>query len=745
MERYTRCKEMIFILTITSFIGAIQGAKMNIHVTLGVKVDPIPGAVIYTSTIPLFFQTPPAPYVVDPEIGVENMCGHNSQGNRYKQHYNKDNGATRTAGQRGCQLSHDAFEALQSNRELLKYLENEDQSPPKPDRLPRDVELSRKERALWEPLGDLLESLTGNPSASTFRQIQSHVAYIEDFAKRLTRLNQAKDTGYIKISRAVSQVTRQTQAGFDNIQNEMRNMSIVFSRLQKEYDDTDMALLNTNMVLADAAQIQRGILTYLWVERSKDVCQNKMIPRLLIPASQLSRELATLRRDLDQKNYKMSVANYDIELYYKLPVADCVWEERKGLIRIQVPVVPQRAEWKLHRIQAIPYQYHNQTCYIDLPSTYVAVNGHQVVPFETQDLSNCQMGEGFLCRLPRYGLKSSRKYRCISKIMQGASIEDLQALCKVECHRDIEPIVTLIAPREYNLANAGENRAVVQCRGETIPLQGPEMGGLSIHLPCACQLIIDSVQVDEDNFPCIAPHIETVLINHTLPVVFTTKYPKVVVAADRPVLLPIDFSLTSVLDPHIDIFNNSEEEFREEELKFSDRLLSPMIMQSTLHESNFLSYLWLISLSCCIGYLFVFYKPVSPHVATIALGPLLPRADARKHFEYAVDCILPTHLEVLLWIYFVWIIVFTTPYVFAFIRRQYTKLMEQREVSRRVKDFATHNPVYRECSQRMDGVNPDETQSLTLDQVGNGAPTANRFLTPTQPSDRGLKTTKPKL
>ncbi|CAL8114668.1 unnamed protein product [Orchesella dallaii] len=482
-------------------------------------------------------------------------------------------------------------------------------SKPKRERYDRDVGETREKRnALVEPLGDLLEIITGVPSSSTFRQVTAHVIYIDQFMQRITKLTKDQETRFFRFAKAFSKTTSKTQQGFKLVQEEMRNITWAYNNLQKRYDDTDLALLNTNIILADA--MQHGQLTYLWLERSRDQCLQKKIPRLLVSPEQLETHHIEVRQDISTRGFRMSILEYEIELYYKFNVMNCVWERRKGLVRLQIPVVPQDSNCILYRIQSIPYAYHNRTCYINIPSTLVAVNG--------------------------------------DKIMRGTSIEDLQQICEVSCHMETEPSVTLIAPREYIITNLGENRGLIHCPNKDIPLEGPKIGGIA----------------EASN-------------NHTLPIMFTTKFPRIRVAANMPVPLPVEKNISNIRDVGIDLFEATLKKSKVATLQqLEEALQEPIWLEKQFYTSHTLVYVWLGLITCIILYMFVFYRPLFPPLAAEAMTGLLPRVDA-KRVNGAVSCAFPVPLEVLMWVYLAWTIVITFPYAVTFVKRHQHQLRRQ--------------------------------------------------------------------
>ncbi|CAL8075314.1 unnamed protein product [Orchesella dallaii] len=206
-------------------------------------------------------------------IGKDRICGFDTNFEKRdegaKPHRTNEDKILRTTSGL-CSLSHEAYEMLHINKGLLRSLEGLHVSQPKKERFSREINAteSRTERAaLAEPLGTLLEFITENPSAATFREVTAHVNYIEQFTKRLLNTQAQSSTNYIKFVDAVSKTTKDTVIGFNRIQEEMKEVRSSFNYLQKKYDYDDLALHYTNLVLGDSLQKQYGILTRLWFEQ----------------------------------------------------------------------------------------------------------------------------------------------------------------------------------------------------------------------------------------------------------------------------------------------------------------------------------------------------------------------------------------------------------------------------------------------------------------------------------------------
>ena len=724
-------RTLIKLILLTSVTRG-STSELDIHITMGIQLEPEKRAVMVENTIPIMFKLPNVDLDVSNNIVEENLCKWGGS------HIDED-GRERSTGQRGCQLSLQAFKAFKINREMLLELKYPEDLARHFHRWERESgELSRSPRGLVDPLGDVLEVLTGVPSAKTFKALKVQQDQIEKFVEKVAEFQKKQNIDFIRVSEAQSLVTKRQWQVSIRMRNEIVNMTRAFRVLQKEYDDADLAIANTNLVLGEAAKTQGMMLHYLYATRARDTCASQRIPRLMLDIPDLRRSLEELRKGLDQNRIKMAIPDYDLELYYKLPLAECIWEAGKGLLKVQVPTVPVESEWKLFRVQAVPYTYHNQTCYLDIPTTYVAVNGKEVRPLEERDFDNCQIDSEFLCMIPKYGMINAKRYQCIIKLIKGASIAELQKLCPVDCHNDTDPQVTLVGPRRYTLTNIGNNRASVQCEGIATPLTNPPIGAITVNMPCSCQLIIDSRRYDKDYFPCVAPSLARLEVNHTIPAIWTTEFPDVKIYANRPILIPVSTNLSAIVNPETNLYlpeppplpplpepiNYTEIfEMVQDHCEELHPILSTPFVEKQFHQSHYLMYGWVFVLTCLVGYLFVFYRPIHPPLR-IAAGPVVmsalgtrvegAKADYVNPYlskTYTVDCVLPAHLEVLLWIYFAWIVIVSAPYLIVFIRKQWNKYALQKELAAEMKRQAASNPVYQQCSLRSQRVNRNPPMS----------------------------------
>lgn len=707
---------MIKELLIFLLIRAGKCEMPHMEVTSGVRMDNVEGAVLYTSTVPIFYRVPHIERSPSAISSCERLCHWElATTNEIDKGHKDAEGEERFGTARSCAIMHDSYEILQSNRKILHTLEEQYEVHNENERfyMPQSKDERRrriKRVALSEPLGSLLEILSGVPSASTFRQVTAHVDYIDKFSKRLYNLMESRDASFIKMGTAVSKLSNQTREGFNLINAEMKNITIMYDRLQQEYTDTDMSVLTMGLVFAEMTNIQHNLLTYMWMEKSRDLCLQKKIPALFIGRDALQRDLQELRIELENENLKMAIPDYEIDLYYKTEIADCVWERNTGLIRVQVPIVSSKSEWKLQKIQAIPYTYFNRTCYIDIPTTYVGVNGDEIIPFENHDIKTCLTSRDFLCHVPRYGNKNSRQNTCIRKMVKGDSIDELQKICPIDCHANTKPEVALQGPREYVISNAESNRAVIECPGKTVPLKGPNIGSISVLLPCDCKLLVDALRMDNDAYPCIVPHIKHAVINHTLPAIFSTKYPTVKVAVNKPILLPIGKDVSNILDPNVDIFDANTLTIKppvEEDYVYPE--IHEWMGEAIQENHHYLIYTWLVACTMTLLYILIFIPRAwrAPAV-NLSMTRMIPPTEARRPFPNS--CVLPIHLEILLWVYLVVTVILTTPYVVTFVSNSWSKYKREKALGSGWLNVFSNGSMGNRPNRNMEDIEADLAQ-----------------------------------
>ncbi|CAL8113946.1 unnamed protein product [Orchesella dallaii] len=232
--------DFLWLLVSVLWWSSSNAEEPNIHITMGVMLNKINGAVLYSSSIPIFAKIGEIPKVGLTEIGLDRICGYNTnmstRKNSLKLHTTIKNIAIDTTSPL-CALSHEAYEMLHVNKELLRSLEGLHESKPEKERFRRESSpgTQRKTRAaLAEPLGNLLEFITGNPSAATFREVSAHVNYLEQFTKRIRNAEENSKLNYIKIVNDVSKTTKETINGFMKIQGEMREVQKSFDILQQK-------------------------------------------------------------------------------------------------------------------------------------------------------------------------------------------------------------------------------------------------------------------------------------------------------------------------------------------------------------------------------------------------------------------------------------------------------------------------------------------------------------------------------
>jgi len=227
-------------------------------------------------------------------------------------------------GQRGCRMNRRNFLVLEQSREMLKLLLSElTPNGIESTHVTSDVEGRQKQAALAEPLGMLVEVLFGNPSASTFRRMNAEVKYVEQYIEKIKAHIGRDSEKVVRISKGLNQLSNQTRKQFAIVNETLMGMRTVYHHLQNEYEDMDLALLATNMILGES--LQHKMYAYMWYNRAEERCLQKKIPTPFISKAVLDEDLAKLRIKLEKDGYKMSIPDYESSILMKLELADCVW------------------------------------------------------------------------------------------------------------------------------------------------------------------------------------------------------------------------------------------------------------------------------------------------------------------------------------------------------------------------------------------------------------------------------------
>ncbi|CAL8138926.1 unnamed protein product [Orchesella dallaii] len=160
---------------------------------------------------------------------------------------------------------------------------------------------------------------------------------------------------------------------------------------------------------------------------------------------------------------------------------------------------------------------------------------------------------------------------------------------------------------------------------------------------------------------------------------FTTKFPRIRVAANKPVPLPIEKNISKIMDVGIDLFEAKKSE-PDTIKQLEEALQEPIWLEKQFDTGHTLVYVWLALLTGVSVYTLILFRPMTPPLTAIAMTGLIPRAEAKRAVEVA-HCNFQVHLEVLMWIYLAWTVVITFPYAVAFVRRQ---IQQHKAVSKMV-------------------------------------------------------------
>lgn len=253
--------------------------------------------------------------------------------------------------------------------------------------------------------------------------------------------------------------------------------------------------------------MQAGVLVDLlqsvgkW-ERSLDLCQAGVLPRHLVSKKRFTSSLEKIKSQLAHQNMQPSINIGENQLYYKLPLTDCVFEdERTMILRILIPIKPIGRIFKVVEVMSIPFLSSGldrapAICSLkDVDGTFIYEEKTGMVR-----KSGCNPNS-LLCPIlhPDTFLE---KQDCVTSLLRNDT-ENLQ-ICKSECFPfDVSSgyIIKRVKSDQFlilgdAMGGGGQpNFIIVSCAGNlSHELQPKSIGALEVILSCDCKMVYNNVQ-----------------------------------------------------------------------------------------------------------------------------------------------------------------------------------------------------------------------------------------------------------
>lgn len=130
-------------------------------------------------------------------------------------------------------------------------------------------------------------------------------------------------------------------------------------------------------------------------------CRNSLMPTAFIPPDLLRERLVQIQKKLPD-NIKLAIPPSAIQRYYKLPLAECVYDSNGGLARVAVPMVETDATFRLYAFKALHFSHGDMTCSLETGASFVVKDLKNLRAYSITDLDkqNCNVEKNGLCRIP---------------------------------------------------------------------------------------------------------------------------------------------------------------------------------------------------------------------------------------------------------------------------------------------------------------------------------------------------------
>lgn len=491
----------MYIMLVLSCIVISQERTVPISVVSGAYWKRIPDAVLYESSVPLYYKT------VWPSLDIVQLP--------------KDN-----VNLGFCSLQSDVKCIL---FKWIKYVDKVVGQKIKVinssfgDNLFEDQGHPRGKRAL-NFMGDFMHYCCGVATTKELKPLFTNEQSLRNFDVQLqTQLKEAyAEIGDLTLN--ISDYSRQVEATFAQVINVGMNLSKVIDRLQEQEsvraNEVDQKLYGLLQVAAHS--VARQVQTQQLIARLEltSQCREKKIPTIVVQPHILLNDLTKLTNLIKPDGYELVIPFSDITSYFKLDIADCVISDNTILVTVKIPIRKFNSNWKLYEVIGTPFAWNNNTCVLQHETTYLAINHDVMMPIKGSALHDCQPHHNVLCYVPRYMSDVVSNSACVRKLFTGASIQELSSVCIFSCTPGSTPSVNRVDDETYVVTH-GTGSLQMQCRYHqsrnlSMPHEGMP-GALEVKVPCDCQLSLGNQVLVSVNYPCNTNATSIFSLIHVIP------------------------------------------------------------------------------------------------------------------------------------------------------------------------------------------------------------------------------------
>ncbi|CAL8072990.1 unnamed protein product [Orchesella dallaii] len=301
---------------------------------------------------------------------------------------------------------------------------------------------------------------------------------------------------FSELSKKVSEFETETRKLFVDVLKKTDDVESTLLTLQKDHYELsnnmvgfkEMVLMHQSL-LSDLTRLTYVANVYTMHFQAFSDCRAGKISPTFIPISLLADKLRQLELQMPADK-ALLISSAEAFRYYKLTIAECVYDSRGGLVKIGVPLRKKQSAFQLYEYKPIQFAYQDFTCSLETPATLVVkdLNSNDVFPITELEIDACDVSTG-LCRLPM-STDMDTSSICIAILLKGSSAEIIKENCKFHCTKRRIPELSKIAEDVYVGIHLPSKGIEIRCENERIPYSTAiEIGSTRFSLACTnCEL-----------------------------------------------------------------------------------------------------------------------------------------------------------------------------------------------------------------------------------------------------------------
>lgn len=242
-----------------------------------------------------------------------------------------------------------------------------------------------------------------------------------------------------------------------------------------------------------------------------DSCRNNVLPNTIVSPDELKASLLNLQKNLNTKNFTLSISPFHLSRYYSLQITRCAVNTRHNSVTVflNVPIIPKDTMYSVHEAIVLPFlKTGNLICSLPSYPHYILKINDQFVPF-SENSKSCNHDSN-LCNIsPHYIKNYLHEYECLAQLLDGIQLKQLAKVCVHTCtpFKNNSVIVKEIEPRQYLIATNIQGLKII-CSSMTLPQRKiptltHQVGVHHLHLPCDCRVVDpSSTVIIKESIPC---------------------------------------------------------------------------------------------------------------------------------------------------------------------------------------------------------------------------------------------------